>query len=615
MFMAKSGVFPGCDLMGSAKRCVARLAIPMALFASLFHILPCCRAQAAEPQLEIAKVEEMPRVPEPLHLIDWKKTAREYYTVLFNPELKGLGLPAVNLSTDRKHFGFGSYLVAQRQRDPSGEAHACLIPVVGANMLGLDMAHLFDVNWIDPTLEWFDPRTRIWANRPHSGNKIAHVIYEYWPLVIGTLLADAFPKHEELNAALIQQADTLVQMGRDLGYPGQLDLDQDYQYRDGRWIVLPRRIDSNVGNAGSFAWALYAAYTRNPRPEYLALAKESIGWWLTHPGRYEMSHEMGPLVLARLNAEHECDFDMQRMLNIWFGDYKAFTPPLAEGQVMPWGIVAGSRLGGVTCDGLDGACWRGKRDGGFYAFAMGSYQAPGWLLPAVRYDQRIARAAGRYALNAANSCRYFLGVDLDWDHQDHKDWRDSLADGTGYLFSYEGVRSQPHAGDPQHMFQPYATGDHVIGQYRRNQTPLGQYWIEKRELSKSADNIALYMGASIGFLGAPYNATDVDGIIAWDLNVTDHFAPPSFPTRLLYNPFDVPRAVTLDVGQPMSDLYDTVAGQFILRNVRGRQTIMLAADQAAVIVIAPANLKRELVGRRLRLNGITIDYRANPLTP
>ena len=282
---------------------------------------------------------------------------------------------------------------------------------------------------------------------------------------------------------------------------------------------------------------------------------------------------------------------------------------------MPWGVVAGSRLGGVSCDGLDGACWRGKREGGFYAFAMGSYQAPGWLLPAVRYDQRIARAAGRYSLNAANSCRYFLGIDLDWDHQDHKDWRDSLADGTGYLFSYEGVRSQPHAGDPQHMFQPYATGDHVIGQYRRTHTPLDQYWIEKREFSKSADNIALYMGASIGFLGATFNATDVDGIIAWDLNVTDHFAPPSFPTRLLYNPFDVPKSVTLDVGQPMSDLYDTVAGQSILRNVRGRQKIVLAADQAAVIVIAPANLKPELVGRRLRLNGITVDYRANPLPP
>jgi len=597
--------------MRSEKGLSTRLAL--AMMVSLLCTWPRCSAQAVESQLVVARVEAMPRVPQPLHLIDWQKTARQYYAVLFNPDLKGAGLPAVNLSADRKHFGFDGYLVAQRQRETRGEAHACLVSIVGASVLGLDMAHLYGVNWIDPTMEWFDPHTRIWANRPHSGDKIAHVIYEYWPLAIGTLLADAFPKNEPLNSALVQQADTLVQMGRDLGYPDHLDLDQDYQYRDGKWVVLPRRLDSNVGNAGCFAWALYAAYSRDPKPEYLAQAKEAIAWWLAHPGRYEMSHEMGPLVLARLNAEHGCDFDMLRMLNIWFGDYTAFTPPLSEGQVMPWGIVAGSRFGGVTCDGLDGACWRGKRAGGFYAFAMGSYQALGWLLPAVRYDQRIARAVGRYALNAANSCRYFLGIDLDWEHQDHKDWRDALPDHTGYLFSYEGVRSQPHAADAQHMPQPYATGDHVIGRYLHSKTPLDRYWIDKKEFSNSSDNIALYMGASIGFLGGPYNATDVDGIIAWDLNITDHFAPPSFPTRLLYNPFDVTKAVTVDVGEPMSDLYDTVAGQFVLRNVRGRQKIILAADQAAVIVIAPANLKLERVGRRLRLNGVTVDYRANPL--
>ena len=561
----------------------------------------------AERQLVIARVEKMPRVPEPLHVIDWKKTARDYYTVLFNPGLQGVGLPAVTLAPDHKHFGFDGYLTPQRSRDPRGEAHACVVPVVGASLLGLDMARLYDMNWIEPTSEWFDLRTRLWSNRPGSGHQVAHVIYAYWPLVIGTLLADQFPQREAFNTALCQQADTLLQMGRAMGFPGHLNLDQDYQYRDGHWSVLPRRIDSNVGNAASFAWALYAAYTRTTNPEYLAAAQEAIAWWLAHPGRYEMSHEMGPLVLARLNAEHGCDFDMQRMLNIWFGDFTAFAPEPPESQVMPWGITAGTRLGGVTCDGLDGACWR-KADG-FYAFALGSYQAPGWLLPAVRYDQRIARAAARYALNAANSCRYFLGIDLDWDHQDHKDWRDSLPNGSGYLFSYEGVRSLPHANTLEHAPQPYGTGDAVIGRYRRAHTPFAQYWTDKNTFSRESDNIALYMGASIGFLGALYNATDVAGIIAWDLNITDHFAPPSYPTRLLYNPFNEAKTVTLPVGPAAADLYDTVAGEFIRKQVCGDQKIALAPDQAAVLVIVPANLKASLVGRQLQLNGITIDYR------
>jgi hypothetical protein len=398
-----------------------------------------------------------------------------------------------------------------------------------------------------------------------------------------------------------------------LGYPGHLNLDQDYQYRDGKWVVLPRRIDSNVGNAASFAWSLYAAYTKTNNPEYLALSKEAIAWWLAHPGRYEMSHEMGPLVLARLNAEHDCHFDLQRMLNIWFGDYTAFTPNLPERQVMPWGITAGLKPGGVTCDGLDGAIWRTPREGGFYAFAMGSYQAPAWLLPAVRYDQRIARAAARYALNAANSCRYFLGIDLDWEHQDHKDWRDALPDGIGYLFSYEGIRSLPHAGTPDHSPEPYATGDAISREYHRAKRPSAQYWIEKKQFCRASDNIALYMGASIGFLGALYNATDVEGIIAWDLNITDHFAPPSYRTRLLYNPFHEPKTVTLNVGDTAADLYDTVTGGFIRKNVSGNQQLSLAPDQAAVIVFAPVGGTISREGNRTLINGVVVDWRTGPV--
>ena len=32
----------------------------------------------AEPQLVVARVEKMARVPQPLHIMDWKKTARDY---------------------------------------------------------------------------------------------------------------------------------------------------------------------------------------------------------------------------------------------------------------------------------------------------------------------------------------------------------------------------------------------------------------------------------------------------------------------------------------------------------------------------------------------------------
>ena len=587
-----------------------RMPRPCAVFlvATVALVLP---ARAAEPQFAVACVEKMPRLPQPLHLIDWREAARRYYRVAFDPRAEGPGLPAVNLSADGGHFGFDPYLVPDRRRDARGEAHACVIGVAGASLVGLDMTSLHGIDWVTPTTEWYDGRTGIWSNRPGSGKAIGHVVYEYWPLVIGTLIADAFPERDEFQDALLRQADVLVQMAKEMGFPGRLDLDRHYVHDGNAWQVEPRRIDSNSGNAAALAWVLYAAHARRPDPEYLAVAKEALDWWLRHPGRYEVTHQPGPLVAARLNAEHGCDFDVERLLTIWFGDYAAYVPMLPAYQVMPWGVTAGSTLDGVTCDGLDGARMRHKPDNGFYAFAMGSYQGPGWLLPAVRYDQRLARAVARYCLHAATSCRHFLGIGLDWNHQDHKDWRDALPGGNGYLFSYEGVRWEPFWGDAEHAFRPYGTGDVVaLFSKRYERANAAAYWADKREFSARADNIAIYMGNNIGFLGAVYHATDVPGIVAWDLNATDHFAPPSHPTRLVHNPHPEPKPVTLDVGPVACDVYETVAGRFVRRRVAGPQAFTLAPDQAAVLVFVPAGATPRRAGRRLLADDVVIDYRA-----
>ena len=105
-----------------------------------------------------------------------------------------------------------------------------------------------------------------------------------------------------------------------------------------------------------------------------------------------------------------------------------------------------------------------------------------------------------------------------------------------------------------------------------------------------------------------YNATDVEGIIAWDLNITDHFAPPSYRTRLLYNPFYEPKTVTLSLGDTAADLYDTVTGGFIRKNVSGNQKFSLA-DQAAVIVFAPVGGNISCEGSRTLIDGVVVNWR------
>ena len=560
---------------------------------------------AAEPQVCIPWVEQMPRFPEPLHVIDWKQTAADYYRLIFDPAARGTNLPAVDVSKDGTSFAFPAYLTPARHHAPdTGEAITCLGAVAGAQLVGLDMHHLHGTNWASDCKRWFEPGAGIF--RDHIGQRggiVSHVVYGYWPLALGLMIGDLNRDDPGYRRALDAQFSFLLRMARDMGCPDHPELKQGYDIATRK--LVPVRVDWSPANASCLAWMLYAGYQWTGDHAYLDCAEAALRWQRQHPGRYEIAHVMGPLTVARLNAEDGGDFDLEWAVNNWIGD-----PDRAGGLDQRWGITHGTRLGGITCDGLDGAWWLRKDGPGFYAFAMGSFQAPAWLLPVARYDPRFARCIGRYALNAASSCRLFLGLDLDGDHQDHLEWRKAMPDGTGFLFSYEGVRSVPHRVDAAHRFSPYATGDPLaIFSHKYTNANVGQYWADKKDFALESQNISLYMGNHVGFLGSVFNATDVPGIIAWDLTRTDYFRPRSFPTFLLYNPYPQQKSVRFDAGPTACDVYDAVSGNFLCRGVKGSQPITLAPDDAVVLVLAPPNASSRRSGSKLLLNDVVVDYR------
>jgi hypothetical protein len=560
---------------------------------------------AAEPQIDIPWVAKMPQLPHPLRIIDWKQTALDYYRLVFDPGAGGRNLPAVDLSADRRHFGFPAYLTPGRKPAVNGgEAITCLAGVAGAQLVGLDMHTYQGIDWAADCKRWFDEVDGVYQDRiSQRGGNVSHVIYGYWPLALGVMLTDMNHDDPQYRRNIEKQFAFVLQMARDMGCPDQPDLKQGYDIATRK--VRPIGIDWNPGNASCLAWMLYAGYKWTGNREYLDCASSALHWQLKNPGRYEISHAMGPLVMARINAEQGESFDMKRMMDNWFGDYTRL-----PGFVHEWAITHGTKLNGMTCDGLDGAWWRRADDNWFYAFAMGSYQAPAWLLPVVRYDQRFARSVARYALNAANSCRFFLGVNLDDEHQDHLDWRRSIPDGKGFLFSYEGLRTEAHHADADRRFQPYATGD-PIALFSRTYTKTNatQYWIDKRLFRGESQNIALYMGHHIGFLGSIFNATDVPGIIAWDLVKTDYYHPHCYPTYLIFNPYEQAKRVTFDVGDAVCDLYDTITGQFIRRNVSGRQPLEIEADRALVLMLVPVGGTVAREGGKLTIKDVVVNYR------
>ncbi len=97
-------------------------------------------------QRDIAAVELMPNLPEPLKLIDWRQKARAYDRFVFDFSAQGRFLPLVYLddsrvNIDRVTFGMPSYVGDPRRgpaRKGAQEGITCTGAVLGATLVGID---------------------------------------------------------------------------------------------------------------------------------------------------------------------------------------------------------------------------------------------------------------------------------------------------------------------------------------------------------------------------------------------------------------------------------------------------------------------------------------------
>jgi hypothetical protein len=566
------------------------------LLAAWVAIVSVSRAHAAAAveQRSIARVRLMPAAPDPLVVRDWRQVSRQYYDLILDPAARLDGKPLVVIRTDAAAFDMPSWVGGQA----GDEAFTCLIPLIGARLAGMDPRNLHGFNYVQAAKSWFDEPNGVYRHsRSERGHPVYHAdIYGYWAGLEGLMLAAQYSEDADFRRQSRAAAKAFLRIAQGMGCPANANFDAlGFDFQKGVPAGRPEPMN-RLGHAPSVAWPLLVGFGLTGDRAMLDCARAAMQWHVDHPGRYEVSHVMGPLTAARLNAEHGCQLDLDRVLAAWFGD--------GDPQRTPWKITAGARSGGATCDGLDGACWGGQEPG-FHAFAMGTLQGPAWLVPVVRYDPRYARDIGRYALHAACSARLLQGFGLDWDHQDHKDWKDRW-DPHCLLF-YEALASSDWGSG--HSFHPYATGDPIRLGWGVPKIGPHEYYAQKRKwFSGSSHNLALYMGNHVGFLGGILALTDVPGILRWDCVATDWFHAPAYPTWLFYNPHREAKTFSTDVGPAAANLYDVVQRDFVQRAVRGRAQLVLAPDAAAVIVATPAGGKIERDGRRTLIQGVVVDY-------
>lgn len=511
-------------------------------------------------QRRIACVDLMPNLPRPFRMLDWRALAQAYDRFVFDFSAKGEHLPLIwiddsRINVDRDTFGLCSYVGDQRGGKTGHESITAMGAVLGATVAGIDKARQ-DRNYVLLCEAYYTRRNGSLlvlngTNQQPGGS----FWYDLWPHMLFYALADRYPGTGEMAAIQKATTDRWLEAcqalgGADGGIPNfdhtAFDFAAGKPVDNGQW----REPDAAAG----VAWLLHQTWAKYGDPRHLQAADGCLRFLLAQPTNpyYEVLLPYGAYTAARMNAELGRHYDVDRLMDWCFGisDCRG-----------GWGVVIGT-WGGYDVHGLLGSI----DNRGGYAFAMNTFAQAGALVPVARYDTRYAHALGKWMLNLANAARLFYPREVPPENQSSAFWKGD----PGGVVAYEGLRREWDGKSP------YATGD-----------PLVMKW-------GPATDLGLYGSGFVGLLGGIVGHTNQEGILALDCLATDFGHGPAYPTYLYYNPYPEERPVAIEVGPEARDLYDAVTGRTLAAGVTGRALFPLAADRAAVLVVAPAGARREV---------------------
>ncbi|HEX9615762.1 MAG TPA: LamG-like jellyroll fold domain-containing protein, partial [Bacteroidota bacterium] len=527
-------------------------------------------------QISIAKIEQMPNLPTPYQMRDWRQVALGFDSLVFDLGRSGQYLPAAWVSSNSvnyPHDWLGIHSYVGTNSPSSAEAITVLPAVASATLAGVDKSYQNGTNWVLFCEEYFNkrPEENVYLNHPvtESGSDWW---YDTMPNIFFYQLVAHYPSTGDFENQFTTVSRRWFQAVRAMGGSGTPWRVPSMNYRGWELATMTPNSSGVVEPeaAGAIAWILYHAYVRTGNDSCRVGAEwamEFLNSRSSNPS-YELQLPYGVLAAARMNAELGTAYNIEKLVN-WCFDI---------GPLRSWGAVTGA-WGGYDCSGLIGEI----SDLGDYAFAMNTFEQIGALVPLVRYDDRFARAIGKWVLNAANASRLFYGAYLPSANQDHEAW--VQANDPASVVAYEGLREVNYGASL------LATGDAVNGGWANT-------------------NLALYASAHVGILGGIIDTTNVQGILRLDLLATDYFHEPAYPTWLYYNPYDSSRVVEVDVGDGTYDLYDMVSNSFIQTGVSGVVSLSIPADAAVVLVFTPSGAPVTHDLTKILVDGVVVDYQS-----
>ncbi len=544
-------------------------------------------------QVPIDRVEQMPNLPQPLKIIDWKKKALQFDSLVFNFTNTTSFGPLIWLDSSRRNFDqvtFGLYTVIgdvrQGPQKNNGEFHEALTSfqsLISAGLLGINKSNQGGFNYVKMSQNYFNRATG-WNIMMNNTNPEVAMLgggygrdwwYDVYPNVLYYGVADIFPDVE--NTEMIQRSVAEKFFKAD----SILNGNYDYSYFDyGQMKGMNNQIPQQQDAAGGHAYVLYSAWEKFGDKRYLEGAKSATEALLNQKESrfYEILLPFGIYTAARLNAEEGTDYDITKLLNWTFDGCQA-----KDGRY-GWGVIA-ERWGDMDVHGLQGSI----TDGGGYGFFMNSVAMAWPLVPMVKYEPQYARAIGKYVLNAVNASRLFYPDQVDDAHQFLPEKKDIVKG----IIGYEGVRKFDDYNKPELKGKsPVSTGD-------------GPKWAPGQP---EESMFSLYSTSIAGIFGAIVTPTNIDGILQLDCNITDFYADNTFPEFLYYNPYNAEKTVNFNTDSTV-DLYNILTRSYIARSAKGNTGITIPANGTVLMVVLPEGSNVIAIGSVLKVKDTIISYK------
>ncbi len=543
-------------------------------------------------QQSLQRVDQMPYLPQKLQIIDYKKLALQFDRTVFDFNAKGKFWPLVWIDSSKKNFpqdvvGLYTALADVRQgvnnKGMFHEALATMGATLGASLVGIDKSSQHKLNYVGMLKNYFNKETGWNIMMNNTCPEVALLgggygrdwWYDVYPNVLFYAIYSQYPN--ELGF------DEIARTIADKFYVADSILagNYDYSYFDyGKMQPMKNQICAQPDAAAGHAYVLYSAFKKFGDEKYLKGAMSALSALQSQKinPTYELLMPFGAYLAARINAEQDQQYDLHKMLG-WSFDGTAVC---REG----WGVLVGN-WNGYDISGIVGS----TVDHGGYGFLMNTYDAAWPLVPMVRYDQSYALAIGKWMLNAANASRFFYPQYMPDDHETIP----QLAGVTKGVIGYEGIIKQSSYKPHEQLKGPVAQGD-------------GPLWVPGKNPEES--QFSVYSSGHVGIFGSIIRTTNVPGVLQLNLLSTDFYHDKAYPSFLYYNPYTSSKTVVIktEAGKKV-DLYNTVSGKFIARNVAASASVKLAPKSAAVIVCVPSGAKVTYDGAKMLVNDIVVDFR------